>query len=62
MAEVADMADIADIAVRADMADRANSRVILPTMAYIDDKSEIITPPTGPQHQLQGDAIASKKT
>ena len=45
---MADMADIADIADRADMADRANSRVILPTMAYIDDKSEIITPPTGP--------------
>ena len=33
MAEVADMADIADIAYRADMADRANSRVILPTIA-----------------------------
>ena len=31
-------------------------------VAYIDDKSEIITPLTGPQHQLQGDAIASKKT
>ena len=46
VAEVADMADIADIADRADMADRANSRVILPTMAYIDDKSEIMTPLT----------------
>ena len=45
---MADMADIADIADRADMADRANSRVILSTMAYIDDKSEIITPLTGP--------------
>ena len=44
IADMADMADIADIADRADMADRANSRVILPTMAYIDDKSEIITP------------------
>ena len=29
---------------RLDMADRANSRVILPPMAYIDGKSEIITP------------------
>ena len=35
------MADIADMA---DKADRANSRVILPTIAYIDGKSEIITP------------------
>ena len=46
MAEVADMADMAevpDLADRADMADRANSRVILPTIAYIDGKSEIIT-------------------
>ena len=37
MAEVADMPDMAD------MADRANSRVILPTIAYIDSKSEIIS-------------------
>ena len=46
MAEVADMADMAevpDLADRADMADRANSRVILPPMAYIDGKSEIIS-------------------
>ena len=48
MADMADMADIADIADRADMADRANSRVILPTIAYIDGKSEIMTPLTGP--------------
>ena len=46
VAEVADMADIADLADRADMAEVANSRVILTTMAYIDDKSEIITPLT----------------
>ena len=31
------------MADRADMADRANSRVILPPMAYIDGKSEIIS-------------------
>ena len=31
------------MADRADMADRANSRVILPTNAYIDGKSEIIS-------------------
>ena len=31
------MADIAD------MADRANSKVIFPTIAYIDGKSEIIS-------------------
>ena len=52
MAEVADMADMAevpDLADRADMADRANSRVILPPMAYIDGKSEIISHwPTAP--------------
>ena len=37
------------MADRADMADRANSRVILPPMAYIDGKSEIISHwPTGP--------------
>ena len=31
------------MADRADMADRANSRVILPTIAFIDGKSEIIS-------------------
>ena len=35
-----DRADMADIA---DMADRANSKVIFPTIAYIDGKSEIMT-------------------
>ena len=40
------MADSADKADRADMADRANSKVILPTIAYIDGKSEIMTPLT----------------
>ena len=40
MADMAEVADMADIADRADM---ANSRVILPTMAYIDGKSEIMT-------------------
>ena len=35
-----DRADMADIA---DMADRANSKVIFPTIAYIDGKSEIIS-------------------
>ena len=46
MAEVPDMADMAevpDMADRADMADRTNSRIILPPMAYIDGKSEIIS-------------------
>ena len=37
------MADRAVIADRADMAYRANSKVILPTIAYIDGKSEIIS-------------------
>ena len=55
------------MADRADMADRANSRVILPTIPYIDGKSEIIIhwltdSLTHWQHQLQGDAIASKNT
>ena len=40
MADIADMADMADMAV---WADRANSKVILPTIAYIDGKSEIIS-------------------
>ena len=52
-ADMADRADRADMAERADMADRANSRIILPPMAYIDGKSEIISHslahwPTGP--------------
>ena len=42
MAEVPDMADMANMADRADMADKANSRVLLPTIAYIDGKSEIM--------------------
>ena len=40
---MADMADMAEVPDMADMADRANSRVILPPMAYIDGKSEIIS-------------------
>ena len=44
---------LTDMADRADMADRTNSRIILPPMAYIDGKSEIISHwptdwPTGP--------------
>ena len=58
MAEVPDMADMAEVP---DMADRANSRVILPTIAYIDGKSEIMNHSvTYWQHQLQEYAIASK--
>ena len=53
MADMADRADRADTAYRADSADRAG-------------KSEIMTdwltgPLAHPQHQLQGDAIASNK-
>ena len=40
------MADRADRAEQADRADRADSRVILPTIDYIDGKSEIMTPLT----------------
>ena len=62
IADMADMADMADRADRADRADMADSRVILPTIDYIDGKSEIMNHPlTGPQHQLLEDAIASKK-
>ena len=43
MADMADRADRADMADIADMADRANSKVIFPTIAYIDGKSEIIS-------------------
>ena len=43
MADMADMAEVPDMADMADMADRANSRVILPTITYIDGKSEIIS-------------------
>ena len=46
MAERTDWADMADMADRADRADRADSRVILPTIDYIDGKSEIMTPLT----------------
>ena len=42
---MADMAEVPDMADRADMADRDNSRVILPPMAYIDGKSEIMNHP-----------------
>ena len=47
-ANIADMADMADRADWADRADRADSTVILPTIDYIDGKSEIMTPLTGP--------------
>ena len=43
MADMAEVPDMADIADRTDMADRGNSRVILPTIAYIGGKSEIIS-------------------
>ena len=36
------LTDMADMAEVPDMADKANSRVILPPMAYIDGKSEIM--------------------
>ena len=44
--DMADRADMADKAEQADRADRADSRVILPTIDYIDGKSEIMTPLT----------------
>ena len=40
------MAERTDWADMADRADRADSRVILPTIDYIDGKSEIMTPLT----------------
>ena len=43
---MAGVADKADRAKRADRADMADSRVILPTIDYIDGKSEIMTPLT----------------
>ena len=59
MPEMDDMADRADRADKADKADRAYSRMILPTIAY---RLQIWNHDwlTGPQHQLQGDSIASK--